>query len=192
MTYRLLQALDRWVIRHDRIEPIGSGGYILRVKLTRHRGGRIVLRDGTVIRPGDPLAELHLDNERAAALHAEGHSGIRFRREIYRALAALAGEFARREEYRPIAAVFGASLFWAEATHAGFEYRDLSPFTRWWLGWWERYLLSQYHPEGRRRLDRGRRTVLREVWMSRATVLAFARGGAAAAAGGSSRGGRDQ
>ncbi len=192
MPHRLLQALNRWVVRHDRIDPIGTGGYILRLKLTRHRGPRVVLRDGTVIRRGDPVGELHLDNERAAALHAQGHGGIRFRREVYRALAALAAELARREEYRPIAAVYGASLFWAEAAHAGFEYRDIPPFTRWWLGWWERYLLSQYHPEGRRRLEHGRRTELREVWMSRAAVLAFGRPGAETAAGGSSRPGRDR
>ena len=39
----------------------------------------------------------------------------------------------------------------------GFEQRPLPPFTRWWQGTWERILLAGYHPEGQRRLRKGRR-----------------------------------
>ena len=174
---RLLDWLDRWVERHEQIRPIGEGGYILRLKAARYHGPRLVLMDGTVVNSGDLVGELHLDNHRAAALHQEGSGGFRFRHEILRLLPALGRDLCTRPEYQAINACWGASLFWrstALAAKAGFEDRPLPPFTRWWLGTWERILLANYHPEGRRRLNRGRRTELRQVWITRRTLLRFA------------------
>ena len=177
MKKRFLQWLDRWVERHEQIRPIGEGGYIFRMRVTRHRGRRVVLKDGTVVDPGDLVGELHLDNERAVALHAEGHGGFRFRQELFRLLPALGLDLQTRPEYRTIKALFGASLFWRNPSlvaRAGFEQRPLPPFTRWWLGTWERILLASYHPQGRRRLGKGRRAELREVWITRRTLARFA------------------
>ena len=163
--------LERWFERRYDIRPIGEGGYVLRFSVIRHRGPRVTLADGTVVSPGDPVGELHLDNRRVAALHTEGRAGLRYRREVFRLLPVLARDLETRPEYRAINAVCGASLFWAEAVLAGFENRRLPAFTRWWLGWWERFLLVRYHPAGRRRLDQGRRTELRQLWISRRTLL---------------------
>jgi hypothetical protein len=182
LTRRLLNWLDQWVEHHEQIRPIGEGGYILRMKAARYRGPRLVLQDSTVVNPGDLVGELHLDNQRAAAMHMEGHGGFRFREELFRLLPALGRDLSMRTEYREINAVWGASLFWrsaALAAKAGFEQRPLPPFTRWWLGTWERILLAGYHPEGRRRLSRGRRTELRQVWVSRRALLQFAERAAA-------------
>jgi len=132
--------------------------------------------DGTVVDRGDLVGELHLDNHLAATLHAEGSGGFRFRHEILRLLPALALDLETRPEYRAINAIYGASLFWRSASlaaKAGFESRPLPPFTRWWLGTWERILLATYHPEGQRRLGKGRRTELRQVWITRRTLARF-------------------
>jgi hypothetical protein len=177
MKRRVLDWLERWVERHEKIRPIGEGGYIFRLRVTPYRGPRLVLMDGTVVAPGDLVGELHLDNHRAAALHAEGSGGFRFRQELFRLLPALALDLEIRPEYQTINAVCGASLFWrsaALAARAGFESRPLPPFTRWWLGTWERILLANYHPEGRRRLSKGRRTELRQVWVTRRFLVRFA------------------
>jgi len=163
--------LDRWFERRYQIRPIGDGGYVMRLGLIRYRGPRLEFQDGTVVAPGDVVGELHMDNARAATLHTEGRPGLRFRREVLRMLAALARDLRTRPEYQSLPAVCGASLFWAEATFTGFEHRPLPVFTRWWLGRWERFLLARYHPEGRRRLARGQRTELRQVWMTRRTLL---------------------
>jgi peptidoglycan-N-acetylglucosamine deacetylase len=163
--------LERWFERRYQIRPIGEGGSVLRLGIIRYRGPRVTLKDGTVVALGDPVGELHLDNRRVAALHAEGRAGLRYRREVFRVLPALARDLRTRPEYRAVNAVCGASLFWAEAELAGFEHRPLPAFTRWWLAWWERYLLARYHPLGRRRLDQGRRTELRQIWISRRTIL---------------------
>lgn len=164
--------LDGWFERRYKIRPIGEGGYIFRLGLVRHRGPQLDFKDGTVVRPGDMVAELHLDNPRAAGLHTQGRPGFRYRREVFRALPALARELSTRPEYRSLPAVCGASLIWAEAERAGFEHRPYPAFTRWWLTWWERHLLAQYHPAGRKRLAEGRRTEVRQIWMTRRTLLA--------------------
>jgi len=56
MKRQFLSWLDRWVERHEKFLPIGVGGYILRMKVTRYRGLRLVLMDGTVVDPGDLAA----------------------------------------------------------------------------------------------------------------------------------------
>lgn len=162
--------LDRWFERRFDIREIGDGGYILKLQLTRHPGPRFVFQDGTVVDRGDLVGEFHMVNERAAALHTAGRPGLRFRREVFRLMAPLARDLRERPEYREVKAVCGASLFWAEAEAAGFENRPLPPFTRWWLTRWERFLLARYHPGGRGRLAEGRRTELRQVWLTRPTL----------------------
>jgi hypothetical protein len=163
--------LERWFERRYHIRPIADGSYVFRLGIIRHRGLRVTLGDGTIVAPGDPVAELHLDNRRVAALHAEGRAGLRYRREVFRFLPVLARELRTRPEYRAINAVCGASLFWEEAVLAGFENRRLPAFTRWWLTWWERFLLARFHPAGRRRLEQGGRTEIRLLWISRRTLL---------------------
>ena len=146
----------------------------MRIKKARYRGPGLVLTDGTAVNSGDPVGELHLDNQRAAALHLEGNGGFRFRQEIYRLLPALALDLCTCPEYREINAVYGATMFWrspALMSKTGFEQRPLPPFTRWWLGTWERILLASYHPQGQRRLRKGRRTETRQVWITRRTLL---------------------
>ena len=51
--------LGRWVDRHEKIHPVGEGGYILKWRVTRYRGPRLVLQDGTVVERGDSIGELH-------------------------------------------------------------------------------------------------------------------------------------
>ena len=172
--------LEDWFDRRYAIRPIGGGGYIIRLGLIRYRGPSRVFRDGTVLRRGDLVGEVHVDNRRAAGLHEGRKAGFRYRREVFRALPELARELRTRPEYQPIQAVGGPSLFWEEATLAGFEHWPLPKFTRWWLALWERFLLARYHPLGRARLAEGSRTELRQIWMTRRTLLErYGREGAA-------------
>ena len=167
-----LDRLEGWFERRYDIRPIGEGGYIARLGLIRYRGPTLAFTDGTVVRRGALVGELHVDNRRAAALHEGGKGGLRYRREVFRALPALARDLRTRPEYREIEMIGGPSLFWEEARLAGFEHRPLPLFTRWWLAWWERFLLARYHPAGRRRLAEGSRTEIRQIWMTRRTLLA--------------------
>jgi hypothetical protein len=163
--------LEDWFERRYAIRPVGGGGYIIRLGLVRHRGTALVFQDGTVVRRGDLVGEIHVDNRRAAALHEGRNAGLRYRREVFRALPALAQDLRTRPEYQPIKVVGGPSLFWEEATLAGFEHRPLPAFSRWWLAWWERFVLARHHPKGRARLAEGNRTELRQIWMTRRALL---------------------
>jgi hypothetical protein len=168
--------LGRRVDRLEKIHPVGEGGYILKWRVTRYRGPRLVLQDGTVVERGDSVGELHFDNQRATALPAE-RRGFPFRHEFIRVLAALGRELRTQPEYRAVSAIHGSTLFWRAASagkQVGFESIPVSPFTRWWLGTWQRILLAQYHPEGWRRLRQGRRTELRNLWISRRALLRLA------------------
>jgi hypothetical protein len=176
LVQRLLDGLERWVVKREGYRHIGDGDYILRFKVSRYRRARHVLKDGTVLNPGDPIGELHMDNRFAAALHEDGAGAFRFRREIFRVFPALARDLANRPEYRDIQAVGGASLFWRTgglAARLGFEHQRLPGFTRWWLGTWERILLAAYHPEGLRRLGQGRRAELEQIWITRRALERF-------------------
>ena len=168
---RLVDRLEAWFERRYDIRPIGEGGYIIRLGLIRYRGPTLTFADGTVVRRGALAGELHVDNRRAAALHEGGRGGLRYRREIFRALPVLARDLRTRPEYQQVELVGGPSLFWEEARLAGFEHRPLPVFTRWWLARWERFLLARYHPAGRARLAAGDRRELRQIWMTRRTLL---------------------
>ena len=167
----IFDRLETWFERRYNLRPIGAGGSILRLGLIRYRGADIVFQDGAVLRRGDLVGELHIDNRRAAALHEGRKGGFRYRREVFRLLPVLARDLRTRPEYQAVQAVGGPSLFWEEATAVGFEHRTLPWFTRLWLTWWERFLLARYHPSGRARLGQGNRTELRQVWMTRRTLL---------------------
>jgi hypothetical protein len=167
----LLDRLETWFERRYDVRPIGEGGYVIRLGLIRYRGPALTFHDGTVVKRGALAGEIHVDNRRAAALHEEGRGALRYRREVFRALPALARDLRTRPEYQAVEIVGGPSLFWDEARLAGFEHWTLPSVTRWWLTWWERFLLARYHPAGRRRLAEGNRRELRQIWMTRRTLL---------------------
>ena len=174
MIRRILERLDRWVISREHYRQIGDGGYILRMRVARYRRARLVFADGTVLNPGDAIAELHLDNRFAAELHQGRNAGFRFRQELLRMMPALAQDLSSRPEYREIRAVGAATIFSRSLrlfAMLGFEHRPLPAYTRWWLGTWERIVLAGYHPDGRRRFAQGRTPELRHVWITRSTVL---------------------
>jgi hypothetical protein len=173
MIRRVLDAFDRWVTSHEDYRPIGEGGYVLRTHIARYRRERLRLADGTVLEAGDQILELHLDNQFASTLHQGGQGGFRFRDELRRMMPALARDVSSRPEYRDVRAVGAATLITTPrlVRGLGFEIRPLPPYTRWWLGTWERILLAGYHPEGLRRLTRGRRPELQHVWIGRRALL---------------------
>ncbi|HYL41101.1 MAG TPA: hypothetical protein VET90_07315, partial [Candidatus Binatus sp.] len=66
--FALIERIDR---RRRRIRPLRAGG-LLGIEVHRHRGTSVRLGDGTTIRPGDRIVDLHLDNRRIGAAWASG------------------------------------------------------------------------------------------------------------------------
>ena len=95
---------NRWLVApYDRVyrflhnldSAASEVGPVVRVKVRRsHR--TLHLADGTIIRRGDRIGVLHLNNDRVVALHAAGLPsiavGLEFRRQLLASLDALAAE----------------------------------------------------------------------------------------------------
>jgi hypothetical protein len=130
-------------------------GSAARIQVQRSRR-RVRLADGTIIRLGDPVGVLHLNDNREFALHADGllpvTVGFEFRRHFLSSLyelARLAGPDGRLTDVK---AFFATTTFFHEGfKQLGFEAEDTAPA-------WLRLRPSTLH-----------RT--RRLWISRKTLL---------------------
>lgn len=168
----ILAAWERFDRRRRRIRPARPGA-LVGVELRRHRHGPVQLADGTVVRRGDLIGEIHLDNElvRASLAHASWMRLMRQGRADLDAVARWSRSLPEGE--RPVA-YHGATVLWPLAERAGFEIvpRRRTAYVRldeWFLRW----LLVHWSPEGRRRLEQGRsRLRSAEAWLSRRALEA--------------------
>jgi hypothetical protein len=165
---------ERWWARRYGVFDYAPGS-VLRLQLHAHTGPEVRLSDGTVVRPGDPVAEVHVDSAQVAQLHAHADPrrvGLQFARRLTDAFTALAA-YLRDNPQVPAVAVFGNTLYWQGAERLGWEVRDLPPgLHRWILNVWLRFLVWYYHPMGTRRTaGRERLARVRQIWMSRHRLL---------------------
>jgi hypothetical protein len=154
------------------LEPVGPSS-ILDVGPVRHKGPATVLEDGTPVRPGDLVADLHFNRRRIAHIH-QAHPtqpGLALRRETEAALTMLAGLAMHHPDYARVPAFKATTLFWSTAPRLGFETRPIgSVWMRYLLKCYLRLLLARDHPLGRRRV---RDQVLepRVIWLSRHALI---------------------
>ncbi len=153
-----------------RIRPMRRAG-ILGLELARHRGRPERLADGTVVRPGDPVGEIHILNPRIREL--DRHAGIaavfREGRADLRALAAWASR--QPTGVRP-AAYHAEGIMARLAARERWEIRP-RPRTPWRRvqDWYFRWLLVRWNPGGRERLRHGRGSLSSvDAWLSGAEL----------------------
>lgn len=126
-----------------RLRPVRPGGLLL-YSVQRWKGPTVRLRDGTTVRPGDRIVELHLHN---ALLSGSGTDSpwphlLTLRQD----LAGLRELLARHR----LVAAHGVTLFGEAARRLGFEVRPLPP-SPWWrlVRFFLWGLRAVYHPTGR-------------------------------------------
>lgn len=164
----IVERVDRW---RRGIEPVRPGS-ILGVEPDRHRGHAVRLSDGTPVRRGALIWNVHFDNARLRQLAARG-----WQRSAYAVANEDLREMARRvarlpPQDRP-AALFGVTLLAPLTRRVGFELRE-RPGTAWVRleDWYLRSLLARWSPWGRRRIARGHGDLrTRETWLSTAELL---------------------
>jgi YkoP domain len=160
-------ALAMWPTR-----PIpGSSHGILRVRFAPYQGESLTLPDGTEIRPGMIVGELHCNNQ--VMLDMAGH-----RTNVYRAaredLHCLAHWIAQPGFDVNVQAFFGVTLIAMAAARLGFNVRALPHTLRRRLDrMFMTGLLVLYTPGGLSRVDKGTtvRSYPQEVWLSRRELL---------------------
>lgn len=122
-----------------------------------YHGARVEMNDGHVIQNGDPVIELHFDNQKLFELgvtsRSSMHLAIRMIRTMEQQLPDLARMVALEPELRSAKAIYGVSMINRGPEKFGFTIQDLPPgpfsaASKVYL----KLLLSVIHPAGTKRL----------------------------------------
>ncbi len=154
-----------WEIRFTRgwnIETIpnsAGGGPFLRIGRIAYRGRQVTLLDGTELRRGAPMGEIHFGNPALSQLSGRAASGLRALHGVMAALADLAQWLKTHPAYQDIAAVGGVTLLDATRTieKLGFIRVRVRGWTKWSMWVYLMILLAVYHHDGWKTLRRFRR-----------------------------------
>src|SRR5579875_3453967 len=125
--------------------------------------------DGTVLRPGDAIGELHLHNRRVRAIHATaGHPvplGLTFRRLLVASLRALAGAVEADPLLRPLEVFHASTILATGAERIGFVVTAANGRAPRLRTLFFHLLLCRYHAHGLARLpEHG--LPPRELWLT--------------------------
>lgn len=159
---RLWQKWERLILYLLRIEDVLDGGKptMFRVALRKYRGKTLALPDGTVLRRGDLIGELHVHNEMLQEISAgadPAQMAFTAKKAAQQALAALARRLAENPRYRDIKAIAGVSILHRGSRLVGFSAFEVSPLLSRLAGWYESLLLAIFHPAGKARVTRHRK-----------------------------------
>lgn len=170
-----LDILFSWYLRLKplRQDKIGT----INIELRCHRGRPVKLDDGSVISPGDPLIELHLNNawflHKKRTIDSPANMIWEFLSAFSQDIKYLAEQIAEGKFAPEIKAVHGMTLLHRGSQRLGFTVMEL-PDTPWKRlpQFYLAGLMQTYHLQGARRLATGTKPlVLKEVWMSRLKLL---------------------
>jgi len=174
--------IERLFERVYHVEPLVTDGadVVLRLAFQVYRGPDFTLADGTNVRHGDRVVELHMSNERLAEIHREHDDprrvGLAYMDLVTHSLRVLARAWVGEPRFEGVVAAYGVNLHPTQASRGGFEFREVRPaWRRKFLSWWIRRIVAQAHPQGRSRVltKDGRPREVSELWLSRASCLAM-------------------
>ena len=164
------------VIEHIRPLKADNDG-IIRFSLGHYKGVTRVLDDGSEVKAGDTIMELHLNNEwfkRRRKLNLSASQSPReFLGCLARDLHILAEQVAGGTFGNNIAALHGSTILHVAARRLGFQVGEL-PDSLWKKGarFYMAGLMQVYHLRGDEVSGRGEKLwELKEVWLSKAALL---------------------
>lgn len=184
----LVRGLDLLLRRHGRVQEFTQDDEcILRISLTTDKTD-VQLSDGTKVRAGDRICELHLWNEHIPSMPVDGPDlrwGLRFHRLAVKSLRSLAAYMAT-DGLQDIVALGGQMAFPEKddspvlasvASQLGFDVVNLTAqagrwgrFTHFWENVFSWALMWTYNP-GSLRGKRFLRLQRYRLWMSRRSLL---------------------
>lgn len=158
----LLKFWRAWELCFEKLAGLKAVGEennsLFRLAVRCYRGKAMQLPDGTFIKPGDKVGELHLNNDLLHSLSSDNGSieslAVRMLRETKRSLPLLASVVHQDPAYQGIKALIGITLIHRGTTRLGFSVYDLSPWIESVVAWYQRWLLFLLHPGGLSHLRR--------------------------------------
>jgi hypothetical protein len=160
----------------NHIQKIRPDG-LFRLSTHLYHGPAVELNDGTPVRPGDLVGEIHLSSRDAMEMQLKYNSRVKVaiaaRKALKQDLVCLAALVAREQSMAEVKAFYAITMLYHGARVLGFEDRE---FKNWVMRWvytlGEGFLLVIYHPAGIFRLRQGRQDLtLKYIWMSRQKLL---------------------
>ena len=174
--FLLWPVIDRLLIMRYHIKPVRTDG-IISVELRRYKGRPIMLGDGSKVKAGDTITELHLNS-----------AWFRKRRKLSLAVSDLHWEvlhcFAKDLSYLAeqmvngmfdsgITALHGSTLLHVGARRLGFQVEEL-PTTLWkkLAQFYLAGLMQIHHPLGKEKFKAmGKPLEVKGIWLSKAELL---------------------
>ncbi len=149
---------------------------IIRFSLRRHKGITKVLNDGSEVKAGDTIVELHLNNEwfrRRRKLSIKVYQSPREILDCFEQELRMLALQVANGNFKGVAALHGTTFLYTGAKRLGFQVEDLPPSlwkkaARFYMaGLMQVYHLRASEPPKRR----GKPLELKEVWLSKAALL---------------------
>ena len=165
--------IDKWYQKKVGAVMIpGSKHNLLLICYHEYQGKKqVITNDGVIIKPGDPVGELHLNNKKITELAA----GPSERSMEWRLFEILRQEFASLADLGAaglipvnVRAFYGVNVLAAGARRLGFTLIPVAPgWGRWWLGLWESTLRLVYYSFKTKKKASLKRTMNPyEIWIS--------------------------
>lgn len=133
-----------------------------------YKGNDVTIKDGTVIRKGDKILEIHIDNPNLVNLDT-GYSSlfIMLKEEL-----ANLGRLLPEKEYEEYKAVLAVTLLYQLATRAGFTVYDFdSSFKRKMVSLGENILRLTLRKEKEDKSKKKKKRVAKVCWISRDQIM---------------------
>jgi peptidoglycan/xylan/chitin deacetylase (PgdA/CDA1 family) len=178
LMFRLWKKWERTLHRLLRLESVyGERHSIFRIRRRRYYGPPLTLPDGVILKKGDLVGELHLNNEMMIAALERAKSPVQLAaalvKEARQSMPVLSRFVMETEKYRDIKAVYGITMIYRGADPLGFMICDIkeSLFGK-VATLYLRMYMSVMHPKGKGRLKERRALLVpKRVVMSRAMLL---------------------
>lgn len=168
------EKLFQWVFR---VKEIDNHDELLSLRVKNYRGKPIQLKDGNVLKRGDRVAELHLNNEKLFAISTHIRTPVQLAVQLIhgvdKEMPKIAGLLQHHPTYQHVKGLYGVSLINRGTKKFGFSVVDLPKgpffiFSRMYL----RLLLYILHPEGKKRLKTKKELLVpKTIAISKADLL---------------------
>ena len=161
----LFRRLDRWLVSRRSWQHVpASEDKFFYVDIQKYRGKPIVISDQVIIKPGDLLGEIHLDNNKLRNTDLDLRSMIRLLRQELNALAKVTRD---DKNFQKVSAYWCRTVLYAFLTREGFTTREVdSRFLQLFLAFWENTLKYVYTKKRHIRLRKPM-----ESWISKEKLL---------------------